>query len=150
MMMRSTLLVSALILSAAVPASAAGDNVLLIDVSKVNVPSSLPGRCQVNGIVNQVWQGKTFQPGEAITIAVPCNAADSVYRTPVQAVPSIGVHFIAADVLQKSKRGLARIDDAGTLIWTPSPRTYGPWGVAMGFRVLDAASVPAAPDRVKS
>ena len=100
MTMRSILLASALILSAAVPARAAGDNVVLIDVSKVNVPSSLPGRCQVNGIVNQVWQGKTFRPGEAITITVPCSAADSGRLTPAVAVPGLGPHFIAADVLR--------------------------------------------------
>ena len=142
MMMRSTLLVAALILSAAVPASAAGDNVVLIDVSKVNVPRSLPGRCQVNGIVNQVWQGKTFRPGETVTITVPCNAADSGHLTPAVAVPGLGPHFIAADVLRMSKQGLAHIDDAGNLIWKQSGRTYGPWGTAFGYRVLDGVSLP--------
>jgi hypothetical protein len=148
MTIRSILLASALTVSAVLPASAAGDNVLLIDVSKVNVPHSLPGRCQLNGIINQVWQGKTFRPGEAITIAVPCNSGTSGYLTPAQAVPGIGVHFIAADVLMKSKQGLARIDDDGALIWQPSRRSYGPWGVAMAYRVLDGAQLPAVPERL--
>ena len=148
MTIRSALLASALVLSAIAPASAAGDNVLLIDVSKVNVPHSLPGRCQVNGTIRQVWQGKTFHEGEAITIAVPRNAGTSGYLTPAQAVPSLGVHFIAAEVLTKSKLGLARIDDAGALIWQPSRRSYGPWGVAMAYRVLDGAQLPAAPERL--
>jgi hypothetical protein len=142
MTIRSCLLASALVLSAAVPASAAGDNVLLIDVSKVNVPHSLPGRCQVNGIVNQVWLGKTFRRGEAITITVPCSAADSGHLAPALGVPGFGPHFIAADVLRRSKQGLAHIDDAGRLIWKLSDRTYGPWGTAFGYRVLDGVSLP--------
>jgi len=149
MTIRSAILASVLVLSTVLPASAAGDNVLLIDVSKVTVPRSLPGRCQVNGIVNQVWQGKTFRPGEAITIAVPCSAADSGRLTPAVAVPGLGPHFIAADVLRKSKQGLAHIDDAGALIWQLSDHTYGPWGTAFGYRVLDGVSLPV-PDRLKS
>ena len=142
MTIRSMFLASALVLSAALPASAAGDNVLLIDVSKVDVPRSLPGRCQVSGIVNQVWQGKTFRAGEAVTITVPCSAADSGRLTPAVAVPGLGPHFIAADVLRRSKQGLAHIDDAGTLIWKLSDRSYGPWGTAFGYRVLDGVSLP--------
>lgn len=149
MTIRSALLASVLVLSASLPASAAGDNVLLIDVSKVTVPHSLPGRCQVNGIINQVWQGKTFRPGETITIAVPCDAADSGRFTPAVAVPGLGPHFIAADVLRMSRQGLAHIDDAGALIWQLSDRTYGPWGTAFGYRVLDGVSLPV-PDRLKS
>ena len=148
MPIRSFLLASALILPTMLPAAAAGDNVVLVDVSKVNVPHTLPGRCQVNGSIKQVWQGKTFHEGQAITIAVPCSAADSGRLTPAVAVPGLGPHFIAADVLIKSKQGLARLDDAGNLIWQPSARYYGPWGVAMGYRVLDGVDLPV-PDRSK-
>jgi hypothetical protein len=142
MPIRSLVLASALALSTVLPAMAAGDNVLLIDVSKVNVPRSLPGRCQVNGIIRQVWQGKTFHEGQAITIAVPCSGPDFGHLTPAVAVPGLGPHFIAADVLTKSKRGLAHIDDAGALIWQLSGRTYGPWGTAFGYRVMDGPSLP--------
>lgn len=142
MPIRSVLLASALILSAALPAAAAGDNVVLIDVSKVHVPQSLPGQCRLNGTIRQVWQGKTFHEGESLTIAVPCSAADSGRLTPAVTVPGFGPHFIAADVLRMSKQGLARIDDAGNLIWQPSERSYGPWGTAFGYRVLDAPSLP--------
>jgi hypothetical protein len=110
------------------------------------VPARLPGLCQLNGTVNQVWEGKAFHSGQAIVLRVPCSAGNS-YMTPAKLVPGHGVPVFAVDVLKQSKRGLARVDDAGTLIWQSSGRSYGPWGVADGYRVLDGALVPAVPDR---
>jgi hypothetical protein len=149
MTIRRLVLASALILSATMPASAAGDNVVLLAVNKVDPPSRLPGLCQVSATVSQVWEGKTFHAGQPIVLKVPCSAGNS-YMTPANAVRRHGVSIIAVDVLAKSKQALARIDDAGTLIWEPSARSYGPWGVAMGYRVLDGAMVPAMPERSKS
>jgi len=148
-MMRSVLLAAVLSLSAAVAASASGDNVVLVAVNKVGLPHSLPGFCQLNTSVSQVWEGKTFHSGQALVIKVPCSAGNS-FMTPANLIQGQGAHLFAADVLQRSKQGLARIDDAGNLIWQPSTRSYGPWGVAYGYRVLDGAVVPAVPDRMKS
>ena len=143
---RSALLASILILSAASPAAAASDNVVLVNVNKVDLPSSLPGLCRLNGTVSQVWEGKAFHSGQALVLSVPCSAGNS-FRTPVNLIQGQGVHLFAVDVLRKSKQGLARIDDAGKLIWQPSNHSYGPWGVADGYRVLDGALVPAVPGR---
>ena len=143
---RSALLASVLILSAVVPAAAASDNVVLVDVNKVDLPSSLPGLCRLNGTVSQVWEGKAFHSGQALVLSVPCSAGNS-FRTPANLIQGQGVHLFAVDVLRKSKQGLARIDDVGRLIWQPSNHSYGPWGVADGYRVLDGALVPAVPDR---
>jgi len=147
MALRNIILACALILSAAGPAWSAGDNVVLVAASKVDLPFKLPGLCRLNGTVSQVWEGKTFHPGQALVLNAPCSAGNS-YMTPANAVRGQGVHLIAVDVLLKSKQGLARIDDAGNLIWQPSERFYGPWGVAFGYRVLDGALVPAVPDRL--
>ncbi len=146
---RSAFLASALLLLAALPASAAGDNVVLIAVNKVDLPYSLPGLCRLNVTVNQVWEGKAFHPGQGLVLSVPCSAGNS-FMTPANLARGQGIHLFAVDVLRKSRQGLARIDDAGTLIWQPSSRSYGPWGVADGYRVLDGALVPAVPDRLKS
>ena len=149
MTIRSAVLASVLAISTAVPASATGDNVVLIAVNKVGVPSNLPGLCRLNANITQVWEGRAFHSGQALVLSVPCSAGNS-FRTPANLVPGQGAHLFAVDVLRKSKQGLARIDDAGVLIWEPSRRSYGPWGVADGYRVLDGALVPAVPDRLRS
>ena len=148
MTLRHIVLASALFLSATVPAWSAGDNVVLIDVSKVNAPHSLPGLCRVNSTIRQVWQGKTFHAGQRLKLSVPCSGGNS-YMTPAN-TSSDGGYLVAVDVLRKSKQALARIDDAGNLIWHSSGRIYGPWGMAEGYRVLDGALLPAVPDHVKS
>jgi hypothetical protein len=149
MTIRCVFLASALVISAIAPAAAAGDNVVLTAVNKVDLPPSLPGLCRLKSSITQVWEGKAFRAGQALVISVPCSAGNS-FRTPANLIQGQGVHLFAVDVLLKSKQGLARIDDAGTLIWQPSGRSYGPWGVADGYRVLDGALVPAAPDPLKS
>lgn len=149
MTFRNIVLASILFLSAAAPAWSMGDNVVLIDVGKVDLPSHLPGLCQVNGTVAKVWDGKAFRRGQFITLKVPCSAGNS-YMTPVEATPRRDPRFVDADVLIKSKQGIAHLDDAGALIWQ---RTRGPQdGMAdtSGYRVLDGTLLPAVPDHVKS
>ncbi len=149
MTLRRVFLASILLMSAAIPASAAGDNVVLFAVNKVDLPSKLPGFCRLNGVISQVWDGKAFHSGQALVLSVPCSAGNP-FSTPANLVQGQGAHFFAVEVLLKSKQGLARIDDAGTLIWQPSGHYYGPWGVADGYRVLDGALLPVVPDRLKS
>ena len=59
MMLRSAAILLFVLASgaAAVPAEATGDNVVLINVTKVALPSHWPGLCNVSGIVSQVWDG---------------------------------------------------------------------------------------------
>jgi hypothetical protein len=129
-----------------VAANAAGDNVVIITVGNVELPARLPGLCNLSGTVSQVLRGKSFRAGQGISLKVPCSGGES-HLIPAVAVLGApdNVRFIAADVLEKSKHGLARIDDAGALIWQYSKGAYGPWGVAGGYRVLDVGAVPAAP-----
>lgn len=140
---------AALLSVAATPANAAGDNVLLLAVSKVDLPPSLPGLCRLSASVSQVWEGQKFHAGQAMVLDVPCSIGNS-FMTPVNLVRGEGAHLFPVDVLRKSKQGLARIDDSGKLIWQSSNRSYGPWGMADGYRVLDGALLPALPDRLKS
>jgi len=146
---RNIVLASAFFLSATVPAWSADENVVLIATNKVDPPSKLPGLCGVKGTISQVWEGKTFHAGQTLTLKVPCSAGNS-YMTPANARPGQSAYFVSVDVLRKSKQALARIDDAGNLIWHSSGRTYGPWGVADGYRVLDGALLPAVPDHARS
>lgn len=147
MTFRNIVLASTLFLSAAAPAWSMGDNVVLIATSKVDLPSTLPGLCRVKGTVSQVWEGKTFHAGQTLTLHVPCSGGNS-YMTPIEVAPGQSAYFVSVDVLRKSKQALARINDQGALIWHPSARTYGPWGVADGYRVLDGALLPAVPDQL--
>jgi hypothetical protein len=147
MMARNGIFTLALLFLGSVAASAAGDNVVLIAVGKVGLPAKLPGLCDVGGTVSQVWEGKAFRAGQAISLKVPCSGGAS-YLTPAVAILGAqSAHFVAADVLEKSKLGFARIDDSGKLIWQGSERSYGPWGAVAGYRVMDGAAVPAMPDR---
>ena len=115
MKFRIIALASALAVSATVPAWSAGDNVVLLATSKVDLPSKLPGLCRVNSTIGQVWQGRTFRAGQRLILSVPCSGGNS-YMTPAN-TSSDGVYMVSVDVLKKSKQALARIDDAGNLIW---------------------------------
>lgn len=149
MTLRCAFLASTLTILSMLPAAAAGDNVVLVAVNKVDLPSKLPGLCRLNGVISQVWDGKAFHSGQALVLSVPCSAGNP-FSTPANLIRGQGAHFFAVDVLVKSKQGFARIDDSGALIWEPSKRSYGPWGVASGYRVMDGALLPAVPERSKS
>ena len=148
MMLRGAFLASTLMISTMLPAAAEGDNVVLVAVNKVDVPRRLPGLCRLNASVSQVWEGMAFHAGQLLVISVPCSAGNS-FAAPANLVRGQGAHFFAVDVLQKSRQGFARLDDSGALIWEPSRRFYGPWGVADGYRVMDGALLPV-PENSKS
>ncbi len=136
-----------LLVLAPVSVLAAGDNVVVITVDKVTVPQRLPGNCEVQGTIGEVWEGKKFHSGEAISLKVPCRGNDASLIPAVATDAPAGPRFIAADILRQSHHGFARLDDAGNLIWDYSKRTYGPWGLAGGYRVMDGIVVPAMPAR---
>jgi hypothetical protein len=141
--MKTSVLVLPFLLAAASGASAQGDNAVLLSVTGVTVPGKLPGDCQVQGAVQQVFWGKAFHTGQAVTVKVPCN--DGTARlTPAVAVISgtENAHVIAAPILKMSRQGLARLDDAGALIWQAGPYA-GHFGPAWGYRVIDGLGMPA-------
>src|SRR5450755_1911222 len=142
MTIRRVLFASALILvPARIPptqARDAGDNVILLDVLRVTLPDNLPGFCQVGGNIGRVWQGQTFQTGQSVSLRVPCGA----HSKPMPLAPAIQDHpaqLIDPRVLLASKVGLAHVDDAGDLIWEPTKKSYGQFGIAWGYRVMDGA-----------
>src|ERR1700759_2875526 len=98
MMFRNIVLASTLFLSAAAPAWSMGDNVVLIATSKVDLPSKLPGLCRVKGTISQVWEGKTFRPGQMLTIKVPCSGGNS-YMTPIDSPSGPRAYPVSADVV---------------------------------------------------
>jgi len=124
-------------------ASAAGDNAVLIAVSKVDLPPSLPGQCDVIGTVRQVLEGRTFRPGQAISIKVPCRGNDAYLIPAVAVLNGANIYFQPADILRKSHQGFARLDDSGVLIWKGPPKNFAPWGPAYGYRMMDGATLPA-------
>jgi hypothetical protein len=132
-------------LFSAVAANAAGDNVVVIAVGKVDVPARLPGVCDVTGKISQVWDGKGFHVGDAISLKVPCRGNDASLIPAVATKGPAGPRFIAADILRNSHQGFARLDDTGAVIWDYSNRPYGAWGLAGGYRVMDGMVVPATP-----
>ena len=147
MMLRSALLMVAIVLpvSASVSqATDAGDNVVTIDVTKVALPRNVPGECRVSGLVSQTWAGSAFRTGQTISIAVPCGARPHLIGGP--AIASNGPALQDVEVLMKSKLGFAHLTDAGELIWQPSRQPYGPYGIVDGYRVLDGVALPIGPN----
>jgi hypothetical protein len=130
--------------SASLAASAAGDNAVLLSVTKVTVPEKLPGACDVSGTVSRVFQGSAFHAGQGISVKVPCDSG-APRLSPAVAVISgpDNVHYIAAPIRKQSKQGFARLDDSGALIWRPSNRSFGHYGAAWGYRVVDGLEMPA-------
>ena len=132
-------------LVAAAPASAAGDNAVLINISHVRIAKALPGLCGVDGSVDTVLQGKTYHRGQSISLQVPCGA----HTKAMPLLPAIENHdaqLIDPRVLGAAKFAGAHIDDAGNLLWTPTG-PFGQWGGIWGFRVLDGTMLPAKPAR---
>ena len=116
----------------AASAHASGDNVVMISVSHVEVPRTLPGLCLVNGVVSHVWEGRAFQEGQALALSVPCGTHDGV-RPLLPATPAIGLRLTDPAVLRAAKLGAAHLDDAGNLMWQPVSVSRD---VIWGYRVL--------------
>ena len=59
-------------------------------------------------------------------------------------MPGNGPPAIGLDptTLRNSKLGLAHVTDSGRLIWTPTTKSYGSYGAAFGYRVLDSVLLP--------
>jgi hypothetical protein len=115
----------------------ARENVVVIAVTKASVPGKLPGLCQINGTVGEVWEGKAFRKGQAISLPVPCGSHAQPLRPP-------GANAQLADpqVLLKSKQAIAHLDDAGALVWRETARAFGGVGRVSGYRVFDGAMLP--------
>ena len=116
---------------------------MVIDVAKVALPKSLPGRCRVLGVVEQVRYGSAFHNGQSISVSVPCGA--QVHREDGPAISDNSPFFQDAEVLRRSKSGYAHLNNAGELKWQPFQQSYGTMGRAFGYRVLDGVSLPIGP-----
>ena len=143
---RSALLMVSLLFALSIGqghAGDAGDNVVVIGVTKVFLPGSLPGECRVIGVVDQVRNGSAFHYGQTISVAVPCGAQAHLEGGPAISHSSPTLQDIEA--LKKSKSGFAHLNDAGELIWQPMLESYGTFGRAVGYRVLDGVSLQMSP-----
>jgi hypothetical protein len=133
---------------AAPPVAPSRPNLIEIAVSRVDVPEHLPGTCRVAGTVAHVVRGASYRVGQDLTLDVPCGAQPVLDARPAE--PRTGPHPVDAQVLKTSRKGAALLDDAGHLIWS-LPRDYvGPPlyfrnEQILGYRILDAAVLPAAP-----
>jgi hypothetical protein len=131
------------LLSPLAPALAAPTqgNVVVIAPREVIVPPALPGDCTVRGSVRQVLEGAAFHVGQAVEISVPCSdGRPSIDRRP--ATRDAAPRPVDPTALRRSKLGLAHLTDRGRLIWTPTRKAYGTYGVASGYRVLDGVAQP--------
>ena len=144
--MRCALLVTGLFFSLGIGVAGANeldDNVVVVGVTKVLLPKNLPGKCQIRGIVEQVRNGSAFRHGQTISLAVPCGS--QVHRENGPAISADGPIFQDIEVLKRSKQGFAHLSDAGELIWQPTRESYGTFGRAVGYRVLDGVSLEISP-----
>jgi len=134
-------ILSVLLLFATTPAVAAGagDNVIAIQPSHVDVPAKLPGDCRLDGRVKEVWAGQAFRVGQTVSISVPCSDGKPrlEFKDPKRSfrrgepLPPIPVDPV---VLRRRPIGVAHLDDTGHLIWTPTARAYGMWGRIAGYK----------------
>jgi hypothetical protein len=115
----------------------AGESAVVIRVSHVRLPDNLPGVCQVNGVIDQVLDGKAFRAGQTISLEVPCGSQSHAMPL-LPATEEHGVQLVDPNVLAASTLGGAHIDNAGKLIWEPT-RSYGQWGAIWGFRIFEGA-----------
>lgn len=127
----------------AAQASDTGDNVVVIGVAKVSLPRSLPGKCRVRGVIEQVRTGSAFHFGQSISLSVPCGS--QVHREDGPAISGNLPIFQDVEVLKRSKSGYAHLTDDGELKWQPSQQSYGTMGHAFGYRVLDGVSLKISP-----
>jgi hypothetical protein len=114
-------------------------NVIEFEVLAVTVPARLPNYCAVSAIVGRVWQGTAYRPGQPVALNVPC----AEYGLMSAKASLDNFTPVNARTLQQSRRGLARLDDNGELVWHHAGlRQYGQWGSVSGYRVLDARMIP--------
>ncbi|HVW72481.1 MAG TPA: hypothetical protein VHC39_02490 [Rhizomicrobium sp.] len=118
---------------------AAGDNVVMIAVTRVAVPPALPGLCLVDGTVRHVWEGHAFQEGQSLTLRVPCGDRAGGLLPP--ATQRQGPRLTDPGVLKASTLGAAHIDDDGNLMWQPANSSRD---VIWGYRVLQAVRLRLA------
>jgi hypothetical protein len=117
-------------------------NVVEFQVLTTTVPAQLPGTCTVAAMVDRVWEGSAYRFGQPLLLNVPCAEFGLLSAN----VWSDGLTPVNARTLQQSRRGIARLDDRGNLIWqSANLRQYGQWGAVAGYRVLDLRMLPARP-----
>ncbi|HEX2761413.1 MAG TPA: hypothetical protein VHM27_12900 [Rhizomicrobium sp.] len=146
MAVRNAMLSLLLLLPAAAeaaPITAVDANVVVIDVTKVQVAQNLPGLCRVEGVISKIWEGRKFRAGESLTLKVPCGVDLRLQQRPAEIA-----RLIDPDVLKRSKAGIAFLDGNGEFIWQESARLYGGFGRVAGYRVYDGVALPIQPQRL--
>lgn len=114
-------------------------NVVEFELLAVTVPTKLPNYCTVSAVIERVWQGKAYRVGQPIALNVPC----AEYGLMSAKARLDNFTPVNARTLQQSRRGIARLDDNGELIWQHAEfRQYGLWGAVAGYRVLDVRMIP--------
>ncbi|MEP9350021.1 hypothetical protein [Xanthobacter sp. KR7-225] len=84
-------------------------SVIVIAVEAVKAPKRVFGNCTVDGTIAKVERGTTYQPGQKVSLEVPCAAPD--------AYPPIGgtIYQNLPD-LKASKFGRAYLDAVGKVV----------------------------------
>jgi hypothetical protein len=120
-----------------------GDNVVVIALSDVRAPATLPGQCLAKGVVTQVVLGSQFHAGQSLAIKVACS-----HGTPIIDSRPLtrdgGNASVDSMVLSRAKKALVHLDDTGDVIWQtsrPLPR-LPQYGSVYGFVVLEGAALP--------
>lgn len=132
--------------SAASSQPAANSNVVVVQVQGVRLPVALPGSCKVKGVVSEVWEGTNYAPGQVLNIDVPCSDGRAHFDGGPEPKSNKSMPAkIDPSTLQRSKRGLAHLDDAGHLDWQASRDAHWPWGHVSGYRVMEAVGMPVTP-----
>ena len=149
-----------IVLSLLIPAGAAwaaqavsgpvGDNVVVIAVTDVNVPATLPGECVSRGMITQVVAGSRFHAGQAIAIKVACGhrtpIIDEGPARPVAPEREWSNGSIDANVVAQSKKAVVRLDDTGAVIWQPPAAfpddRFAQFSRVAGYTALDGVKLP--------
>lgn len=146
MVIRDAMLCLLLLLPAAAgaaPITAVDANVVVIDVTKVQVARNLPGLCRVEGVISKIWEGRKYRSGQSLSLKVPCGVDMRLQQRPAEVAK-----MIDPDVLKRSKAGIAFLDSNGEFIWQESARLYGGFGRVAGYRVYDGVVLPIIPQQL--
>jgi hypothetical protein len=118
--------------------------IIQIGVRHVEAPRPPPGDCVVTGVVEAVWQGDAYRPGDDVTLKVPCNAAPRLGRGDRYDGKSDGID---PRVVIRSTRACVHIRRSGELFWGSGYRRQGPCDSTSGYTPLDPPPLRVRPSR---
>jgi hypothetical protein len=109
--------------------------IIEIEVRDAQPPRTEPGDCVVTGVVEGVWRGDAYSPGDHVTLKVPCNSTPRLQRGDKYDSTSGAVDL---RTVMQATRACVHIRRSGQLFWGGGDgRRSGPCSSTTGYTPLD-------------